>query len=167
MNKHITSIRRVSYTGLILSLVVAMGVILFMVMSDYRFFMSNNGFRYCMIAGCVISVLDMSLVLLAVRKRIPALRQSESLEAKLSGYASLMKGIYLGTSATVLVLGSLIVLSYNSKLIMFLLLIVLTLFFCFPNMYKMKVDLGLDDTQMTMLFGDDYIPDPPMEEDNQ
>ena len=26
-------------------------------------------------------------------------------------------------------------------------------------MYKMKVDLGLDDEQMFALFGKDYIPD--------
>ena len=37
--------------------------------------------------------------------------------------------------------------------------LVLLLFLSYPNMYKMKNDLGLLEEEMTMLFGDTYISD--------
>ena len=36
---------------------------------------------------------------------------------------------------------------------------VLVLFISYPNMYKMKNDLGLTDDEMKSLFGDAYIAD--------
>jgi hypothetical protein len=38
-------------------------------------------------------------------------------------------------------------------------LLVLMLFLSYPNMYKMRTDLGLTDAEMTALFGDAYIAD--------
>lgn len=167
LTRYIKSIRHASYTGLIVSVALALAAIIFIVFCKYRFYMNDNGFLYCMIAGCVVAVLDMSTVLLAVRKSYPKLRQNDNLEEKLKGYNSLIKNIYYGTMVAVAILSTLIVLSNNSRLIMLLLLVVLILFFCFPNMYKMKVDLGLDEEQMRMLFGNDYIPDEPVQEDKK
>ena len=42
---------------------------------------------------------------------------------------------------------------------MLLLLHFFTLALCFPNMYKLKVDCGLNDQEMKDLFGDSYISD--------
>jgi hypothetical protein len=39
---------------------------------------------------------------------------------------------------------------------MLLLLMVLLLMLNYPNMYKIKADLGLLDDEMTQLFGDAY-----------
>jgi len=167
LNKYIKSIRRASNTGLFVSLFLSLATILFMVFSKYRFYMNGNGYLYCMIAGCIVAVLDISAVLMGVRKTNPKLRQNDNLEEKIKGYCSLVKNIYLGTMVAAIVLCTIIVLSNNSKLIMLLLLVVLVLFFCFPNMYKMKIDLGLDDEQMKMLFGNDYIPSESVEEDSK
>ena len=49
------------------------------------------------------------------------------------------------------------VLSARNVLLMLTLVTVLVLFLNFPNMYRIKVDLGLDDDQMHALFGDQYI----------
>ena len=157
--KHIKKIRIAAYIGLFGSLAVALGSILFVYLGKYRFYMDNGSFRVFMMVGCAIAVLDVALVLLTLRKRIPKLRGVDDVENKLSGYAALMGSLYYVTLVCCVILCAIIVLSYNSRLIMFLLLLVLMLFLCFPNMYRMKVDLGLDDEQMVALFGKDYIPD--------
>ena len=41
-----------------------------------------------------------------------------------------------------------------------LVVLVLLLFLSYPNMYKMKNDLGLTDDEMTSLFGSNYVRDP-------
>ena len=51
----------------------------------------------------------------------------------------------------------LIVLMSDTSLLMVTILLVLLLFLSYPNMYKMKNDLGLTDAEMTALFGDAYI----------
>ena len=161
----IKQIHRASYTGLIASLVVALAAILFVSQSPYAFTLRIGQmtdleiFRWGMYIGCAIAVIDLSLALLAIRRRIPRLRQLSQLDEKLKGYASMVKNLYYGTLAAVVALSLIIALTGNTRLIMFLLIIVLTLFLAFPNMYKMKVDLGLDDETMKSLFGDSYIPD--------
>ena len=42
---------------------------------------------------------------------------------------------------------------------MLLLLLFVTLVLNYPNMYKMKADMGLLDDEMAALFGNDYIRD--------
>ena len=39
----------------------------------------------------------------------------------------------------------------------FYLLFVLMLILAYPNIYKVKVDLGLTDEEMTSLYGDQYM----------
>lgn len=164
MIKHI---QRAAYSGLIASLLVAFAAILFVSLSKYEFTLRIGQmndleiFRWGMYIGCAIAVVDLSLALLAIRRRIPRLRQLPALDQKLAGYASLIQRIFYGTTLATVLLSLIITLTGNTRLIMFLLLIVLTLFLAFPNMYKMKVDLGLDDDTMKSLFGESYIPDNP------
>jgi hypothetical protein len=47
----------------------------------------------------------------------------------------------------------------DTSLLMVTILLVLMLFLSYPNMYKMKNDLGLTESEMTALFGDAYIAD--------
>lgn len=161
----IKQIHRAAYGGLIASLLVAFATILFVSLSKYTFTLRIGQmtdleiFRWGMYLGCAIAVIDLSLSLLAIRRRIPRLRQLPSLDEKLRGYTTLIKNLYYGTTAATVALSLIVTLTGNSRLIMFLILIVLTLFLAFPNMYKMKVDLGLDDDTMKSLFGDNYIPD--------
>ena len=35
----------------------------------------------------------------------------------------------------------------------------LTLFLAYPNIYKLKTDLGLNDEEMRSLYGDKYMSD--------
>ena len=143
--KHIKRIRAAAYIGLFGSLAVALSSILFVYLCKFRFYMDNSSFRIFMMAGCIIAVLDVALVLLTLRKRIPQLRGIEGVDKKLAGYASLICSLYYVTLTCCIILSVIIVLSFNSRLIMLLLLLVLVLVLCFRNMYKMKVDLGLDD----------------------
>ena len=159
MDKYIKQIKIASNVGLWTSLAVGLAVVVFVLVSDYRFYMDNRSFQYFMYVGLAAAVLDMAWVLFLVRRRIPQLRQLDSLGSKFKGYAALVRGIYYVTMGVVVVESAIIVLSNNNRLIMFLLLIMLLLFLNFPNIYKIKVDLGLDDAQMRTLFGSDYISD--------
>jgi len=162
-SKQIRKIRITAYIGLFGSLAVSFVAILFYYISRHRFYMDNHSFRWLFIAGSVLAVVDITVILFALRRQIPKLRQLDGIDQKLRNYASLISNIYIGTCIVVLVLCVIIVFSYNNTLIMLLLLLVLMLFLSFPNMYKIKVDLGLDDEQMTSLFGNSYIPDPQPE----
>ena len=48
-------------------------------------------------------------------------------------------------------------LSNQNVLLMLTMVVVLTLFLSYPNIYRIKVDLGLTDDEMKTLFGDQYI----------
>ena len=49
--------------------------------------------------------------------------------------------------------------SARNPLLMLAIVTVLVLFLNYPNMYRIKVDLGLTDEEMHSLFGDRYIGD--------
>ena len=164
MQKYIKKIRRSSNFGLFGSIAVAMVVILFVVISKHRFYMDDGSYQRFLIAGLMIAVVDISAVLFSVRKQIPRFKQLSSIEEKLRSYASLMSQIYYGTLIAVAMVIGIVVLSNNTQLIMLLVLMVLSLFFLFPNMYKVKVDLGLDNTTMKQLYGDAYVADKVEEE---
>ena len=65
--------------------------------------------------------------------------------------------MYSGILAIVVIECVLIILMSDTSLLMVTILLVLLLFLCYPNMYKMKNDLGLNDEEMKSLFGDAYI----------
>lgn len=110
-----------------------------------------------LIIGLIMVVADVAAVLLTIRKDVPRLRQLEDIELKLKRYKSLVQMIYLGTLFIVLSVCVIIVVTHENTLIMVLLLLFVTLMLNFPNMYKMKTDLGLNDDEMKSLFGDKYI----------
>ena len=47
--------------------------------------------------------------------------------------------------------------SARNVLLMLALVSVLVLFLNYPNIYRIKVDLGLTDEEMRSLFGDQYV----------
>lgn len=152
-------IQTASAIGLYASIVLGAAVIVFNYQSKYRFYMYNNEmYKQLMIVGAVLAVADIALILLRLRKQIPRIRQSEEgVEYKMQRYASLVSGTFYGTLFIVAAECAIIVLSNNRELIMLVLLLVLMLFLSYPNMYKIKVDLGLSDDEMSNLYGDKYI----------
>ena len=113
--------------------------------------------RWMLISGIILAVLAIVMNLMTIRRTTPRLRQLDNLDAKLTGYAAYISNLYKGTLAIVVIECVLIVLMSDTSLLMVTILLVLLLFLCYPNMYKMKNDLGLNDEEMKSLFGDAYI----------
>ena len=94
---------------------------------------------------------------MVIRKQVPRLRQTESLEAKLTGYANYIRSLYLSILAVVVILCAMTVVSSQNVLLMLAMVTVLMLILAYPNIYKVKVDLGLTDEETTSLYGDQYM----------
>lgn len=153
MNK----IKSASSFGLYGSIVVAAIAIAFH-FSPYAFYQSSQVHKWMLITGAVLGVLSVAAVLLTFRKSIPQLRQSEApLDNRIKNYSDLIRRIYLSTLAVNVVLSIFVVLSGDATLLMLVLVMVMMLVLSFPNMYKVKADLGLTDEDMTQLYGDQYI----------
>jgi hypothetical protein len=157
MNTHIKTIQRSSRIGLWGSVAVVILTVIFIYASHYRFYQSDYTVRWMLIAGVVLAVLAVSMTLLRVRRQVPLLRQAATLEEKLSGYAVHVRELYLTMMAVVVILCALTILSARNVLLMLALVSVLVLFLNYPNIYRIKVDLGLSDDEMRSLFGDRYI----------
>lgn len=112
-----------------------------------------------LMVGLVVSVIDIAMALFLMRKQAPRLRQMDTVDEKLDGYCRLIGTIYFTSLFVVLLVSATIVITHENTLIMLLLLLFITLVLNYPNMYKMKVDCGLDDQEMKDLFGNDYISD--------
>lgn len=113
--------------------------------------------RLFLVIGLVISVVDIALILFTLRRQTPRLRQMDSLEGKLQGYRALMASVYYATLADTVIVSAVVVTTHENVMIMLLLLMVVTLMLNYPNMYKMKTDMGLNEDEMKQLFGDSYI----------
>lgn len=161
--KEIGTIKRTSQTGLWGSVGAVILTAAFM-MSPWTLRQSAYVSRWMLIAGSVLAVLAVSMTLMVVRRQVPRLRQSESLEAKLRGYASHVKSTFMSMFAVVVLLCLMTVLSGQNVLLMLSIVATLTLFLAYPNIYKVKVDLGLTDEEMKSLYGDRYISDNKNEE---
>lgn len=157
MNKYTTSIRRSASIGLWGSAAAVILTALFHFVSPYRFYPSQHTSRWMLIAGAVLAVLALSMALMVIRKQIPALRQNESLEAKLSGYAGHIRSLYITMLAVVVLICLFTVLSAQNVLLMLAMVSTLMLILAYPNIYRVKVDLGLTDDEMRNLYGDKYI----------
>lgn len=155
----IKKIRRYSQIGLLGSAVVAIIACFFLYVSPVHFTQTTQVVRWMLIAGSVLAVLSVSMALLTIRKQIPRLRQAESIEAKITGYAMHIRSLYLTMFAVVFIICLFMVLSNQKVLLMLVLVSVLTLFLAYPNIYRLKVELGLSDEDMKQLFGDRYISD--------
>ena len=101
----------------------------------------------------------LSMSLLVIRKQIPSLRQADTLGQKLSGYAQHIRSLYISMLLVVALICTFMVLSAQNVLLMLAMVATLMLFLAYPNIYRMKVELGLTDEEMKALFGDSYIPD--------
>lgn len=115
--------------------------------------------RLFLMAGLVLAVLDIALALFTMRKQTPRLRQMNTVEEKLSAYRRLVGTIYYSSLIVVLIVSAIIVITHENTMIMLLLLLFVALVLNYPNMYKMKADMGLLDDEMAELFGSDYIRD--------
>ena len=161
LNTDIKSIRRAANFGLWGSLLLVAVAVIEHYLSRYvwvREIVANDFTKHkLLIIGLIVIVSDIVAVLFTIRKDIPRLRQLDSVGVKLQRYKSLVKTIYLGTFIVVMLVCAIIIVTHENTLIMVLLLLFVTLMLNFPNMYKMKSDLGLNDDEMTSLFGDQYI----------
>ena len=151
------SIKRSAATGLWGSAGAVIVTALFHIVSPWRFYPSQHTAQWMLIAGAVLAVLALSMSLLVIRKQIPALRQSESLEDKLSGYAQHIRSLYLTMLAVVVLICVFTVLSAQNVLLMLAMVSTLMLILAYPNIYRIKVELGLTDEEMKSLYGDQYI----------
>lgn len=159
MQKYINAIRRSAAIGLWGSVGVVILAALYHFVSPYRFYPSQYTARWILVAGSVLAVLAMSMSLLVIRKQIPALRQADTLEAKLSGYAQHIRSLYVSMLVVVTLICCFMVLSAQNVLLMLAMVATLMLFLAYPNIYRIKIELGLTDEEMKTLFGDRYIPD--------
>lgn len=107
-------------------------------------------------AGLIIAVADIAYILFAMRKRVPQIRQMEGVEPKLIAYRSLVSSVFYPALLVVLLVAAFIVTTHENTMIMLLLLLVISLMLNYPNMYKMKADMGLNDDEMIELFGNEY-----------
>lgn len=160
MQKYTNSIRRSAAIGLWGSVGIVILAALYHFVSPYRFYPSQYTSRWMLVSGSVLAVLAVSMALLVIRKQIPALRQAETLEAKLSGYAQHIRSLYISMFVVVALICCFMVLSAQNVLLMLAMVATLMLFLAYPNIYRIKVDLGLTDEEMKSLFGDRYIADP-------
>lgn len=116
--------------------------------------------RWMLIAGSVLAVLAVSMSLLTIRKRIPALRQSDlDTEARLQAYSDHIRSLYMTMLAVVVIICLMTVLSGQNVLLMLAMVSTLMLFLAYPNIYRIKSDLGLTDEEAAALFGDRFISD--------
>lgn len=158
-NTLIKKFRHSANVGLYGSIAVILIAVVFHFMPYHISYQSPQVARWMLIAGTVLAVLAVVMILLTVRKTTPALRQLDSLDDKIKGYHSYITNLYNSTLAIVVIECILITLMSDTALLMVIILMVLVLFICYPNMYKMKHDLGLTDDEMKSLFGDAYIAD--------
>lgn len=159
MNEYVKTIRRSANIGLWGSVGVVILAAFYQLVSPWRFYPSQYTARWMLIVGSILAVLAMSMSLLVIRKQIPSLRQADTLDQKLGGYAQHIRSLYISMLVVVTLICVFMVLSEQNVLLMLAMVATLMLFLAYPNIYRMKVELGLTDEEMKALFGDRYIPD--------
>lgn len=160
MQNLIRKIRRTANWGLYGSIVAVLLVVIFHFSPWHITYQSPQVSRWMLIAGAILAVLAVVMALMTIRKTTPRLRQLSDLNQKLTGYTSYITNLYRGSLSIVIIECVLILLMSDTSLLMITILLILLLFLAYPNMYKMKNDLGLTEDEMTSLFGSDYIRDP-------
>lgn len=160
MDNNIKKFRRAANVGLYGSIVVVLITVIFH-FSPFRVAPQTPEVqRWMLISGTVLAVLAVVMALMTIRKTTPRIRQLDVMDKKIEAYASYINSLYTSTLTIVVIECVLITLMSESALLMVTILLVLLLFLAYPNMYKMKSDLGLNDEEMKSLFGDAYIGDP-------
>ncbi len=160
MQNLIRKIRRTANWGLYGSIAAVLLVVIFHFSPWHITYQSPQVSRWMLIAGAILAVLAVVMALMTIRKTTPRLRQLSDLNQKLTGYTTYITNLYRGSLSIVIIECVLILLMSDTSLLMITILLILLLFLAYPNMYKMKNDLGLTEDEMTSLFGSDYIRDP-------
>lgn len=156
MEKNVKTIKRSSRTGLWVTVGAVILTAAFL-LTPFVFRLSEYHARWMLVSGVVLAVLAVSMTLLTVRRRVPQMRQLDTLEEKLDAYAQYVRSVFYTMVAVVVILCVFVILSGNSVLLMLAMVSTLVLFLNFPNIYRIKVDLGLSDDEMRSLFGEKYI----------
>lgn len=141
----------------ILSIGVALAAILFLQLSNYRFYPDNRTFMIFTYVGLIVVVLAAVALMFFYRKVIPGYRSLSDERQRLESFCKAYNSNYLLAFVSVVATSACVVLSNNTTLIMPLMVLILVLFFMFPNMYKAKQALALSDDFMKEVFGDKYI----------
>lgn len=158
-------IKRSAQLGLWGSVAVVILASVFLYASPWRFSAQSEYTRHWMlVVGSVLAVLSLSMALLVIRKQVPRLRQADGLEVKLTGYANHISSLFLSILTVVVILCLMTVVSGQNVLLMLAMVTVLMLILAYPNIYKVKVDLGLTDEEMSSIYGDLYVVEKKDEE---
>lgn len=157
LNPKIKKMRRSANIGLYGSIGVALAVILFYYISNYRFYLNASAARYLMLGGVVLAVLVITMALLTINRKPRQLRKIDDIDQRLTEYQSMLSSIYSSCLTSNVLLCIIIALCHDNILLMFVMLTTLLLFLSYPNMYKVKADLGLTHEQMHEIYGDAYI----------
>jgi Flp pilus assembly protein TadB len=167
----IKSIRLVANIGLYGTLLLSMLTIAEHYLDKYvwvRTITTNEYTRHLfMVVGLVLAVVDIAAVLFAMRRTTPRLRQMDSVDERLAGYRSLIRTTYIATLVVTAIVATVIIVTHENTLIMLLLLLFITLVLNYPNMYKMKADMGLTDKEMKELFGEQYLRNENKSDDHE
>ncbi len=153
MNALIRKIRRTANWGLYGSIGAVLIVVIFHFSPWHVSYQQPQVARWMLIAGTILAVLAVVMALMTIRKTTPRLRQLDSFEQKIQGYAAYISSLYRGTLAIVVIECVLIVLMSDTALLMITILLILLLFLSYPNMYKIKNDLGLTDEEAAEHLG--------------
>lgn len=167
MRELIKKLHRTANIGLYGSILIVLTTIVFHYCPYQISFQQPQVARWMLISGAVLAVLAIVMALQVIRRSTPRLRKLDNLDAKLQGYTDYISNLYRTILGIVVVECALIVLMSDNSLLMVTILLILLLFLAYPNMYKMKNDLGLTDDQMRTLFGSQYIADTPITDETQ
>ena len=148
--------RRSANIGLYGSIVVALAVVLFYYISPLRFYLQASAARMMMLGGVALAVLVVAMALLTINRKPRRLRQIDDIDRRFAEYHSMVSSIYSSCLISNVLLCTIITLCHDNILLMFVLLTTLLLFLSYPNMYKVKADLGLTHEQMHEIYGDAY-----------
>ncbi|MBP5548840.1 MAG: hypothetical protein J6X58_08135 [Bacteroidales bacterium] len=105
-----------------------------------------------LVVGLILSVVDIAMVLFTMRRQIPKIRSIDDVDEKISRYTSLVRSVFYCTLFVVFLVCAFVVITHENTMIMLLLLLFVTLVLDYPNMFKIKSDLGLNNEQMKELF---------------
>lgn len=152
----IKQMRRNANIGLYGSIGVALAVILFYYLSPYRFYLEARAARFLMLGGVALAVLVVAMALLTISRKPRRLRQIDDIDRRFSEYQAMVSSIYTYCLISNVLLCAIITLCHDNLLLMFVIITTLLLFLAYPNMYKVKVDIGLTHEQMHTIYGDAY-----------
>lgn len=160
MQQEIKKIRTASRVGLIGSAVMVATALLFHYLSPYQFYPNRYTLQLLSISGSVLALLVMLAMMMVIRKQIPAIRQMDApADVRLRRYAERVASVYYTVFGVVAVLSFVVVLTNVFTMLMLVMVLMQLLVLIFPNMYRIKVDAGLDSATMRQLFGDKYPAD--------